>query len=275
MHRDTQNARQSLDMLLSFDEASPADWFHLELLCETCSRARERPLPGNGGARPLRGPDALFGLSNLRPFESAQVAAANAVYRACVRILSEPTRLVPCSQSKTLFAAGCGLCWPPWSNHSATKLSLSGTLPFRIMISTPVCLAPAGPKLRGPRARLKSSKGCSSRVTTAIPIFHGSLPVSQADGSIQPRKKLSTRRSCANFYVIRLFLLWPAQRPAVLPPNVPNFFVLRSEHPGSVKVRPCLLSFLSSNARCSTKMCRPRPTSKSFKGRFLQCGGEI
>ena len=78
---------QSLDILLSFDEASPADWFYVGLPCGTCSRARERPLPGRDGARPLRGPDALFGLPNLRPFESEQVAAANAVYKACVRVL--------------------------------------------------------------------------------------------------------------------------------------------------------------------------------------------
>ena len=50
-------------------------------------RAREIPLPGNQGARPLRGPDALFGLPGLRPFKAEQVAAANAVYRACIRIL--------------------------------------------------------------------------------------------------------------------------------------------------------------------------------------------
>ena len=78
---------QSLDILLRFDEASPADWLHLGLPCGTCSRARERPLPGNQGARPLRGPDALFGLPGLRAFESEQVAAANEVYRAAVRLL--------------------------------------------------------------------------------------------------------------------------------------------------------------------------------------------
>ena len=77
----------SLDVLLRFDGASPADWIHLGLPCGTCSRARERPLPGKHGARPLRGPDALFGLPGLRPFEAEQVAAANAVYRACIRIL--------------------------------------------------------------------------------------------------------------------------------------------------------------------------------------------
>ena len=77
----------SLDVLLGFDRASPADWIHLELPCRTCSRARERPLPGTHGAQPLRGPDALFGLPGLRPFEAEQVAAANAVYRACIRPL--------------------------------------------------------------------------------------------------------------------------------------------------------------------------------------------
>ena len=76
-----------VDLLLRFDRGAPADWFHLGLPCGTCSRARERPLPGNQGARPLRGPDDLFGFADLKPFEAAQVAASNAVYKACVRIL--------------------------------------------------------------------------------------------------------------------------------------------------------------------------------------------
>ena len=76
-----------MDLLLRFDQGSPAEWFHLGLPCGTCSRARERPLPGNQGARPLRGPDDLFGFANLKPFEAAQVEASNAVYKACVRIL--------------------------------------------------------------------------------------------------------------------------------------------------------------------------------------------
>ena len=78
---------EALDLLLEFDAGSPADWFHLGLPCGTCSRARERPLPGNQGARPLRGPDHLFGFPHLRPSEAEQVAASNAVYRACIRIL--------------------------------------------------------------------------------------------------------------------------------------------------------------------------------------------
>ena len=72
-----------VDLLLRFDRGAPADWFHLGLPCGTCSRARERPLPGNQGARPLRGPDDLFGFADLKP----PVAASNAVYKACVRIL--------------------------------------------------------------------------------------------------------------------------------------------------------------------------------------------
>ena len=76
-----------VDLLLRFDRGAPADWFHLGLPCGTCSRAREGPLPGNQGAQPLRGPDDLFGFAALKPFEAAQVAASNAVYIACVRIL--------------------------------------------------------------------------------------------------------------------------------------------------------------------------------------------
>ena len=52
-----------IDLILRFDQGAPADWFHLGLPCGTCSRARERALPGNQGARPLRGPDDLFGFA--------------------------------------------------------------------------------------------------------------------------------------------------------------------------------------------------------------------
>ena len=81
--RDAAN----IDILLEYDASSSVDWYHLGLPCGTCSRAREKPLPGNQGARPLRGPDALFGFEGLRPFEAEQVACANQVYRSCVRVL--------------------------------------------------------------------------------------------------------------------------------------------------------------------------------------------
>ena len=61
---------ESIEILLNFDSASSVDWYHLGLPCGTCSRAREKPLPGGQGARPLRGPDAIFGFEGLRPFEA-------------------------------------------------------------------------------------------------------------------------------------------------------------------------------------------------------------
>ena len=76
-----------MDILLQRDALEPCDWFHMGLPCKTCSRARERPLPRNGGARPLRTADALFGVCDLRVREQQQVQAANQVYEASVRIL--------------------------------------------------------------------------------------------------------------------------------------------------------------------------------------------
>ena len=77
----------AVDILLRRDALEPCDWVHMRLPCGTCSRARERPLPGGGGARPLRTADALFGIHDLRMHEQQQVQAANQVYEAAVHIL--------------------------------------------------------------------------------------------------------------------------------------------------------------------------------------------
>ena len=97
-----------VDLLLRFDQSAPVDWFHLGLPCGTCSRARERALPGNQGARPLRGPDDLFGFANLKPFEASQVEASNSVYRACIRILLRAFETGALVTIENPVEAGCG-----------------------------------------------------------------------------------------------------------------------------------------------------------------------
>ena len=83
----------AVDILLRRDALEPSDWVHMGLPCGTCSRARERPLPGGGGARPLRAADALFGICDLRTHEQQQVQAANQVYEAAVHILQHAWKM--------------------------------------------------------------------------------------------------------------------------------------------------------------------------------------
>ena len=78
---------QAVQQLTRLNQSQPVDYWHFGLPCGMCSRARERPLPGGAGARPLRGPDALLGYPNLRPGEMAQVQAANAVYESSIELL--------------------------------------------------------------------------------------------------------------------------------------------------------------------------------------------
>lgn len=63
---------------------------HLGLPCGTCSRAREKPLPGHfgqHGPRPLRDEEHLEGFGNLAPHDKIKVDKANELYKAAVQIL--------------------------------------------------------------------------------------------------------------------------------------------------------------------------------------------
>ena len=70
--------------------ATRPKYLHMGLPCGTCSRARERRLPGllaRGGPPPLRDEYHLMGLPGLGALDSAKVASANALYRFAVQVL--------------------------------------------------------------------------------------------------------------------------------------------------------------------------------------------
>lgn len=77
-----------LQLLLNILKMMPPDVLHLGLPCGTCSRAREKPIPGAAHApQPLR--DALhpFGLPGITDLDAVKVSKANQVYSAAVEIM--------------------------------------------------------------------------------------------------------------------------------------------------------------------------------------------
>ena len=60
---------------------------HFAVPCGTCSRAREIPVPGGGGPRPLRSESKPLGLEGLYPAEQARVDCANEVYNTAFKLI--------------------------------------------------------------------------------------------------------------------------------------------------------------------------------------------
>ena len=88
-----------LDLTLPKDQAvfkqlcydSKPEFVHMGLPCGTCSRAREKPLPGHLAhlkpPQPLRSQDHLMGLDDLNHYDQLKVSKANTLYRFAVWIL--------------------------------------------------------------------------------------------------------------------------------------------------------------------------------------------
>ena len=78
-----------VQIIISLIKSGNVGAAHLAPPCGTCSRAREIPLPGGKGPRPLRSDDFPLGLDGLTEAENNRVQCASLVYEAVFDIVDE------------------------------------------------------------------------------------------------------------------------------------------------------------------------------------------
>ena len=79
--------RPQVQLLMQLIKSGSVAGAHFAVPCGTCSRAREIPLKGNRGPKPLRSEQQPLGLPGLSEEDQKRVAAANEIYDAAFDLI--------------------------------------------------------------------------------------------------------------------------------------------------------------------------------------------